>query len=108
MDAQTLESGLAMRNDERDGNQRDGRDGRDAITESTKVPLSIAVGCVSVFVIGALWLNNSLNRIEQRLTIIELGTNDRIRASDFKSWVLQLRHDNPNLNIPSVYQQNER
>jgi len=80
----------------------------DSITQATKVPLSLLVGCVSVFVGGALWINNSLNRIEQRLTIIEMGTSDRFRASDMKAWALQLRLENPTLKVPPVFPFNER
>ncbi len=75
------------------------------ITERTRIPLGIAVATITAFLGGAIWLNNSLNRIDARLVLIENGTRDRFTGRDMKLWVLQLKFDNPTLKVPDVSQE---
>jgi len=84
-------------NDMRD-HRDDSRDG--TINEKTRIPLGIAVATITAFMGGAIWLNNSLNKIDARLALIEGGTRDRFSGADMRIWVMQLRLDNPTLKIP--------
>ena len=70
------------------------------LTEKTKLPLALVVSCIAAFVGGALWINNSLNRIDNRLAAMERQVNDRWSSADMKLWTMQLRMDNPSLKIP--------
>lgn len=70
------------------------------INEKTRVPIGLAVCCIGAFIGGALWLNNSLNRIDQRLQSMETRMSDRWTASNMKIWALQLRLENPSLRVP--------
>lgn len=74
------------------------------ITEKTRMPIGVAVGCIVAFIGGALWLNNSLHRIEQRLLNMEASMNDRWTGRDMRIWTLQMRLENPNLKIPEPTQ----
>lgn len=70
------------------------------LNEKTKLPLGLVVSCIIAFLGGALWISNSLNRIENRLSAMERQGNDRWTAADMKLWTMQLRMDNPTLKIP--------
>jgi len=76
------------------------------INEKTKVPLFTVVACVVACVASAvsasLWLNNSLNRIEQRIVAMENRTADRWTSTDMRMWTLQLRMENPSLKVPAA------
>ena len=75
------------------------------LTEKTKLPLALVASCIAAFVGGALWINNSLNRIDNRLAAMERQVNDRWSGADMRIWAMQLRMDNPTLKIPSTIQQ---
>lgn len=70
------------------------------ITEKTRMPIGVAVGCILAFIGGALWLNNSLHRIEQRLQAMETTMTDRWTGRDQRIWALQLRLENPSMKVP--------
>lgn len=70
------------------------------LNEKTKLPLGLVVSCIIAFLGGALWISNSLNRIDSRLAAMERQVNDRWTTSDMKIWAMQLRMDNPALKIP--------
>lgn len=75
------------------------------LNEKTKLPLGLVVSCIIAFLGGALWISNSLNRIDNRLAAMERQVNDRWTSADMKLWTMQLRMDNPTLKIPSANQQ---
>jgi len=70
------------------------------LNEKTKLPLGLVVACIGAFLGGALWINNSLNKIDNRLAAMEARVSDRWTESDMRIWTMQLRMDNPNLKIP--------
>ena len=74
------------------------------LNEKTKLPLGLVVSCIIAFLGGALWISNSLNRIDNRLAAMERLSNDRWTSADMNLWTMQLRMDNPALKIPSVNQ----
>ena len=89
-------------------NQQEGKSGEmseSELNEKTKLPLGLVVSCIIAFLGGALWISNSLNRIDNRLAAMERQVNDRWTSSDMKLWTMQLRMDNPSLKIPSANQQ---
>lgn len=64
--------------------------------------MGIAIAMISAFVGGALWLNNSLNRIDRRLELIETSVKSRFTAQDMRLWVMQFQINNPTLKVPTV------
>lgn len=72
------------------------------ISEKTRIPIGIAVACVTGMVCGAIWLNNSLATINFRLLSIERTLNDAISSRELKLWVRQLREANPQIKIPTL------
>ncbi len=74
------------------------------INDKTKIPLYSVIACIISFVGGALWINNSLNRIENRLVMMENRVSDRWTGTDMRLWIMQLKMENPNLKIPSATQ----
>ena len=87
-----------MSNNNTEGKQ--GEMSESELNEKTKLPLALVVSCIAAFVGGALWINNSLNRIDNRLAAMERQVNDRWTGADMKLWTMQLRMDNPSLKIP--------
>jgi len=75
------------------------------LNEKTKLPLGLVVACIGAFLGGALWINNSLNKIDNRLASMEARVSDRWTESDMRIWTMQLRMDNPNLKIPERVKQ---
>ena len=74
------------------------------LNEKTKLPLGLVISCIVAFLGGALWISNSLNRIDNRLASMERQVNDRWTSADMKLWAMQLRMDNPNLKVPNTHQ----
>lgn len=72
------------------------------LNDKTVMPLGMVVACVVTFISGALWINNSLNKIDNRLAAMEYRVSDRWTGSDMKLWVAKLRIENPTLKIPST------
>jgi len=70
------------------------------LNEKTKLPLGLVVACIGAFLGGALWINNSLNKIDNRLAAMEARVSDRWTEGDMKIWVMRLQMDNPSLKIP--------
>lgn len=74
------------------------------INDKTVMPLSWVIAIVTAFIGGALWINNSLNRIDNRLASMEVRVSDRWTGSDMKLWVAKLRIENPTLKIPATHE----
>jgi hypothetical protein len=75
------------------------------LNEKTKVPLGVVIACLTVFIGGALWITNSLNRIDNRLIAMETRMTERWTAADMKLWAMQLRMENPSLKVPEAVNQ---
>ena len=56
--------------------------GESELNEKTKLPLGLVVACIGAFLGGALWINNSLNKIDNRLAAMEARVSDRWTESD--------------------------
>jgi len=72
------------------------------LNDKTVMPLGMVIACVAAFIGGALWINNSLNRIENRLASMEYRVSDRWTGSDMKLWVARFKLENPNIKVPST------
>jgi len=75
------------------------------LNDRTKMPLSVVISCIAAFIGAALWINNSLHRIDNRLAAMEARVNDRWTSADMRIWAMQLRMDNPSLKIPPTSEQ---
>lgn len=87
-----------------------------ALTQETKTTLGVTALCVSAFLGGAFWINDSISAVERvqyesnhkldlidyRLKALEGAADDRWKRSDMRSWVRDFKERNPTIPAPSV------
>lgn len=83
---------------------------------NTKTTLGVAGTCVTVFLGGALWINNSLRSVEGavnnlghridlfdvRLKAVEDKGDGNLKAATFRAWADDLERRNPSVSVPRV------
>lgn len=74
------------------------------LTENTRIPLGVAVGCTVAMVGGAIWLNSNLHAIKDEIRAMRAEFSQNMNKSTFQIWVLELKADNPNLKVPNLHQ----
>ena len=75
---------------------------REVISEKTRVPIGIAIGCAIAFIGGAVWLNSRLDTIDHRLSGMERSLLDRWTARDMQIFALEFQMKNPDAKVPDV------
>ena len=72
------------------------------IAPSTKISIGYAAAVASVFLGGALWINNNLHGLDARLARIEAALTTNVTQRDFDIWANKLRQENPAIRVPML------
>lgn len=90
------------------------------ITKNTLMPIGMVIGLVTAVLVCQGWLNEKFSdqkkhidskfeetttrfgKVEQRLYELERATSHRWDSLDMRGWVLDLKTQNPELQIPIV------
>lgn len=68
--------------------------------QNTLVPVGLVAGVVVAVLGGAIWLNNSLQIINSRLSVIEAAIITKVDNPELESWALRFQLLNPHLAVP--------
>jgi len=75
------------------------------LNEKTKVPLRLVIATIMSFLVGAIWINNSLNQIRNELAIIKFSVSSQFTVRDMELWIMKLRFENPGIKVPDLPRQ---